>query len=117
MSKDLEERVELSMLYDFYGALLRENQRRMFEASVLEDYNYAEIAESEGISRQGVYDAIKRATRQLRNYEENLGLVERFRQQNELVKELRAELRMMQISSQDPHGKRVFELLETILED
>ena len=60
-SNAIEERVELSMLYDFYGALLKENQQRMFEACILDDYGYTEIAEEEGISRQGVYDAIKRA--------------------------------------------------------
>jgi len=41
----IEERLELSLLYDFYGALLKENQQRMFEASVLEDYNFSEIAD------------------------------------------------------------------------
>ena len=74
----IEERLELSLLYDFYGALLKDNQRRMFEASVLEDYNLSEIAEDEGITRQGVHDAIKRASNQLRTYEEKLGLVARF---------------------------------------
>ena len=54
-SNAIEERVELSMLYDFYGALLKENQQRMFEACILDDYGYTEIAEEEGISRQGVY--------------------------------------------------------------
>lgn len=81
---ELEERVQLSLLYDFYGALLKESQRRMFEANVLEDYNYAEIAEEEGISRQGVYDAVKRASRQLKEYEEKLGLVARFQRQQSL---------------------------------
>ena len=57
----IEERVELSLLYDFYGALLKDNQRRMFEASILDDYNLSEIAEDENITRQGVHDAIKRA--------------------------------------------------------
>ena len=51
-SNAIEERVELSMLYDFYGALLKENQQRMFEACILDDYGYTEIAEEEGISRQ-----------------------------------------------------------------
>ena len=77
-SNAIEERVELSMLYDFYGALLKENQQRMFEACILDDYGYTEIAEEEGISRQGVYDAIKRASKQLREYEQKLGLVARF---------------------------------------
>lgn len=67
----IEERVELSLLYDFYGALLKENQRRMFEGSILDDYNLAEIAEDENITRQGVHDAIKRACKQLREYEQN----------------------------------------------
>ena len=57
----IEERVELSLLYDFYGALLKENQRRMFEGSILDDYNLAEIAEDENITRQGVHDAIKKS--------------------------------------------------------
>ena len=48
-SNAIEERVELSMLYDFYGALLKENQQRMFEACILDDYGYTEIAEEEGI--------------------------------------------------------------------
>ena len=48
----IEERIELLMLYDFYGALLKENQRRMFEASLLEDYNFSEIAQEEGIISQ-----------------------------------------------------------------
>ena len=59
----IEERLELSLLYDFYGALLKENQQRMFEASVLEDYNFSEIAQDEGITRQGAYDTVKRATK------------------------------------------------------
>ena len=72
----IEERLELSLLYDFYGALLKENQQRMFEASVLEDYNFSEIAQDEGITRQGAYDTVKRATKQLEMYEEKLGGME-----------------------------------------
>ena len=80
----IEERLELSLLYDFYGALLKENQQRMFEASVLEDYNFSEIAQDEGITRQGAYDTVKRATKQLEKYEEKLGLVARFREQKKI---------------------------------
>ncbi|OKZ82582.1 MAG: hypothetical protein BHW06_11195 [Clostridium sp. 44_14] len=50
----LEERVYLSMLYDFYGALLKENNRRIFEAYIQEDYSISEIAEEMEISRQAV---------------------------------------------------------------
>ena len=113
----MKERIELSMLYDFYGALLKENQQRMFEASVLEDYGYAEIAEEEGISRQGVYDAIRRATRQLREYEEKLGLVARFEKQREQTKLLRKELDDLGLSAEDENWKRVFAILEEIISD
>jgi len=113
----LEERVKLSLLYDFYGALLKENQKRMFAASILEDYNFTEIAEEEGISRQGAYDAIKRASRQLRDYEEKLGLVARFEKQKELVKELREVLKNLQIPQEEEEWKKVFQILEEILEE
>lgn len=112
----IKERIELSMLYDFYGALLKENQQRMFEASVLEDYGYAEIAEEEGISRQGVYDAIRRATKQLREYEEKLGLVARFEKQREQTEFLRKELDGMGLSREDESWKRIFAILGEIID-
>ena len=116
----MQERIELSMLYDFYGALLKENQQRMFEASVLEDYNYSEIAEDEGISRQGVYDAIRRASRQLREYEEKLGLVERFVKQKEQVKEMHHILQQMRGSMTDINNQafeKVIAIIDEIMEE
>lgn len=117
VEEGLEERIELSLLYDFYGALLKENQQRMFEASILEDYNFTEIAEEEGISRQGAYDAIKRASKQLRAYEEKLGLVAKFERQKELVKILREELTVLSVPKEEKNWGKVFQILEEILED
>lgn len=88
----LQERIELSLLYDFYGALLKDSARQMFEAYILEDYGYSEIAEQEGISRQGAYDAIRRSSRQLREYEDKLGLVKRFQEQQNLLEQIHSEL-------------------------
>lgn len=112
----IEERLELSMLYDFYGALLKENQQRMFEANVLEDYNFSEIAEEEGITRQGAYDTVKRAANQLKLYEEKLGLVARFREQKELIGKLRDRLQEMDIAVNNSKWAEIFQLLEEILE-
>lgn len=114
---EIEERIELSILYDFYGALLKENQQRMFEASILEDYNFTEIASEEGISRQGVYDAIKRASKQLRSYEEKLGLVAKFQKQKVLVQDLREQLSNLEIPANDKHWQEVLRILEEILEE
>ncbi len=113
----LEERLELAFLYDFYGALLKEKQQRIFEASVLEDYNFSEIAQDMGITRQGVHDGVKRACTNLHKYEEKLGLAKRFKHQKELVKKLHEELKGMGISRQDEKWKVVFEILNDILEE
>lgn len=74
----VEKIVEQSLLYDFYGELLTEHQRKVYEAALFEDYSLSEIAEEEGISRQGVHDLIRRCDRQLKQYESKLHLVERF---------------------------------------
>ena len=117
VEEGLEERLELSLLYDFYGALLKESQQRMFEAYILEDYNFSEIAGQEGISRQGVYDAIKRASKQLREYEEKLGLAARFEKQKLSVQELRQEVQKLQTPGEEKRWGKVFQILESILEE
>lgn len=70
--------VEQSMLYDFYGELLTAHQKRIYEDVVFHDMSLSEIAEDEGITRQGVHDLIKRCDKILKEYEEKLQLVEKF---------------------------------------
>lgn len=113
----IEERVELSILYDFYGALLKENQQRMFEACILEDYNFTEIAQEEGISRQGVCDSIRRSTKQLREYEERLGLVEKFEKQKKLAKKIHQQLQELPLEKENDHLEKINEMLQEILEE
>lgn len=74
----MEEKVEQTYLYDFYGELLNEHQRRIYEDFVCNDLSLAEIAEEEGISRQGVHDMVRRCTKTLEGYEAKLHLVSRF---------------------------------------
>jgi predicted DNA-binding protein YlxM (UPF0122 family) len=74
----MEEKVAQAYLYDFYGELLNEHQRRVYEAFIFQDLSLGEIADEEGISRQGVHDMVKRCTRALTGYEEKLHLVEKF---------------------------------------
>ena len=59
-----------SMLYDFYGELLTEHQKEIYEDFILNDYSLGEIAQERGISRQGVHDMVKRCDRILIGYEE-----------------------------------------------
>ena len=74
----MEKIVLQSLLYDFYGELLKPNQKAVFEEYVLDNYSLSEIAEERGISRQGVHDMIKRTDKLLCEYEDKLHLVKRF---------------------------------------
>ena len=51
----------MTMLFDFYGELLTERQKEFFDLYYNEDLSLSEIAENNGISRQGVRDVIVRA--------------------------------------------------------
>lgn len=84
----LSHRVELSLLFDFYGSLLKENKREIFEDYVLNDYSLSEIAAERGMSRQGVHDTVKRCSKELERYEEILHLIEKFRKTKEHVNQI-----------------------------
>jgi predicted DNA-binding protein YlxM (UPF0122 family) len=75
---DMEARVELSYLLDFYGDVLSEHTRSLLAMYYSEDLSLAEIAESAGISRQGVQHAIKKGEEELRFLEKQLGLATQF---------------------------------------
>ena len=98
----METKVELAYLYDFYGELLNEHQRQVYEDYVLNDFSLAEIASEEGISRQGVHDMIKRCTKKLMDYENKLHLVEKFMTIKENVGEIH-ELAKQFKESKDEH--------------
>lgn len=67
-----------SLLYDFYGKLLTEKKRHVMELYHEENLSLSEIAEEFGISRAAVHDSLKSAEKQLAEYEEKLGLVDKF---------------------------------------
>ncbi len=75
--KDMDNIVERGRLYDYYGGLLTEHQNLIYRAMVYDDMSLGEIAKEYNISRQGVHDLITRCDRQLKRYEEKLGLIER----------------------------------------
>lgn len=84
----MEKIFEQALLYDFYGELLTEHQRNIYEDAVFNDMSLGEIAEEQGISRQGVHDLIKRCDKILQDYESKLHLVERFEKAKEKVSEI-----------------------------
>ena len=84
----MEKHVRDSLMFAFYGELLTEHQRNVMESFINDDMSYSEIAENLEISRQAVYDLIKRINKQLNSYEDKLHLVEKFIQARDKMDDL-----------------------------
>lgn len=69
---------EKTLLFDFYGELLTDRQKELYQLYQLDDLSLGEISEQLSISRQGVHDAIKRCNTQLAHFEDKLQLVHRY---------------------------------------
>ncbi len=86
--QNVEQIVEQGMLYDFYGPLLTSHQQEIYELVVYQNLSLNEIAEQKGISKQAVSDLVRRATAQMRGYEESLGMIGRFQKLRKSCEEL-----------------------------
>ncbi|HZG61120.1 MAG TPA: putative DNA-binding protein [Anoxybacillus sp.] len=85
----LEKTTRMNYLYDFYQSLLTPKQRSYMSLYYLDDYSLGEIAEEYEVSRQAVYDNIKRTEAMLEEYEEKLLLFQKFQERQKLIKKLR----------------------------
>lgn len=97
----LEKIVRQSLLYDFYGELLTEHQKSIYEDVVMNDLSYSEIARLNGISRQGVYDMIKRSDKILEDYETKLKLVEKFVNARDKVSLIKDKIELLKKQNND----------------
>lgn len=98
---EMETFVRQSILYDFYGELLTEHQKRIYEDIIFNDMSYTEVAGMEGISRQGVYDLVKRCEKLLEEYEDKLKLVEKFQNTKAMVAKIQAIAKGMKEANAD----------------
>ena len=118
----MEKIVAHGLLYDFYGELLTQHQRQIYEDAVYNDMSLAEIADIQGISRQGVHDLLKRCDKILEDYEQKLHLVERFACVKERVTQIsRLTEELEEAAKQDAQTgsrvRRIRELSNEILEE
>ena len=113
----MEEKIEQAYLYDFYGELLNEHQRRIYEDFVFNDLSLGEIADEEGISRQGVHDMVKRCTKTLEGYEEKLHLVQKFLSVKEKVHRIDELLLTSETSPEDPAIAKIRKIADEIIEE
>lgn len=101
-----EDPVLRTMLFDFYGELLTDKQREYFDLHYNEDLSLAEIAALTGISRQGVWDIIKRAEATLKEIEAKTGLVARFAARREALAGIENRLSAL-LDSPDAAARRI----------
>ncbi|WP_187118726.1 YlxM family DNA-binding protein [Risungbinella massiliensis] len=84
----LDQTTEVNLLYDFYGVLLTAKQQKLLELYYQEDWSLSEIAEHQEVSRQAIFEAIKRAQVVLSDYEAKLGLLAKYRERQAKIQQL-----------------------------
>ncbi len=103
----MEKNIEVSLLLDFYGELLKPSGRKVIELYYNEDLSLSEIADQIGITRQGVRDSIKRCEQQLFDFEEKLGLFKRFGELERGLDGISVTAEKIQTNSQDNNIKQL----------
>ncbi len=88
----LEKTTRMNFLYDFYQSLLTPKQRSYMSLYYLDDFSLGEIAEEYDVSRQAVYDNIKRTEAMLEEYEEKLLLFHKFQERSKIVADIKEKL-------------------------
>ncbi|MQN00578.1 MAG: DNA-binding protein [Lachnospiraceae bacterium] len=84
----MEEKVHDGLLFDFYGELLTDKQKKIFREYAFEDLSLSEMAGEFSMSRQGISEMIHRVSGLLRGYEEKLGLLAEYQRIEGLAKEI-----------------------------
>ena len=89
---DLVKTLRMNYLFDFYQSLLTDKQRNYLELFYLQDYALSEIADTFNVSRQAVYDNIRRTGDLVEDYETKLGLYKRFEQRRDIYDRMKQSL-------------------------
>ncbi|CEH35350.1 hypothetical protein SDC9_76477 [bioreactor metagenome] len=89
---NIEKMVEIGLLFEQYKNLLTDKQREIVSLYYEEDYSLGEISENLNVSRQGVYDTLKRSEKILKDYEEKLNLVAKFQEQEKNVRNIQDKI-------------------------
>ncbi|SFE39612.1 putative DNA-binding protein [Alteribacillus iranensis] len=111
----LEKTVRMNALFDFYQPLLTGKQQQYMEMYYLNDFSLGEIAEQFDVSRQAVYDNVKRTEYMLEEYEEKLGLYHKYVKRTELYRRLRSHAE--DNDSPSPGLIKIVESLEILEEE
>lgn len=111
----MEKIVEQNLLFDFYGELLTDHQKSVYQDAVFNDMSLSEVSDCYGISRQGAFDLLKRCDRIMQGYETKLHLIERFSNAKNRLHEIQQLLE--DTSSLSENKQKVSELIAEIIEE
>ncbi|THB62192.1 putative DNA-binding protein [Vagococcus silagei] len=110
---EIDKTNRMNALFEFYSTLLTEKQMNYIELYYADDFSLGEIAEEFEVSRQAVYDNIKRTEKLLENYERKLHLYSNYVVRNELIQEIKQRLNQLDNQELNPE---IIQLLDKIQE-
>lgn len=108
--------VKYNLLFDFYGPLLTHRQREIYQMYYGEDLSLGEIGEQLGISRQAVYDNVKRSSKILMDFESKLGLLNKYFIQQDMLKQVEQELTDFYQLLKEGNGQNQISRIDKILD-
>ena len=108
---------ERTLLYDFYGELLNEHKKSIYEDALLNDLSLSEIAEDKGVSRQAVHEIIKKCNAQLEEYEDKLHLIAKFLKVKEMVNEIDTLIKEYRVNGNEECLNRIEKISEGIVDE
>jgi predicted DNA-binding protein YlxM (UPF0122 family) len=113
----MDDILQLTLLYDFYGELLTEKQKQVYELHYQDDLSLTEIGDELSISRQAVRDQLKRTEKILQDYEEKLQLVSRFQAQKKAVQEMEHIMEGVEKKNSDAAVVKAISKMKKIADD
>ena len=105
---------KLNLLYDYYGDFLTSKQREIFELYYVHDLSLGEIAEQSGITRQGVYDVVRRSQKALKGFEKKLGMVNKHFAMEKKLKKILVALKEIEPGVTDEYRRNFYHILDEV---
>ncbi len=109
--------MHMSALFDFYGPLLTDKQKRCLQMHLYEDFSLSEISAELGISRQAVYDTLRRSEQIMQQYEDKLGLAARLTNERAELLSILTDLKAIEQESGDDKLNNIIRRISVLTND